>query len=123
LVNEKRESPKGTDAAYRFDYQLTNEKVEIRAQPINGSKTSSTARLVLPIISPTGEQVKQVTPNRIEIKKPEGLLIVEANVPLQIKDMEKERAFNMVPGVEAVPVFASFENDKGGEIICTINVQ
>ena len=123
LVNEKREAPKGTDVKYRFDYLLTDEKVEIRAQQINKSKTSSTARLVLPIVSPTGEEVKQSAPNRIEISKPEGLLIVEANVPLQIKKMEKERAFNMVPGVEAVPIFASFENDKGGEIICTIKVQ
>jgi hypothetical protein len=47
---------------------------------------------------------------------------VEANVSLQIKEMEKERAFNMVPGVEAVPIFASFENIKVDEIICTIRV-
>jgi hypothetical protein len=122
LVNENRQSPKGTGTKYRFSYLLDAEKVEIKVQQKSSSKTGSTARLVLPIISPTGEQVKQVTPNRIEITKPKGVLIVEANVPLQIKGMEKERAFNMVPGVEAVPIFASFENDKGGEIICTLKV-
>ena len=123
LVNENRQSPKGIDTKYRFSYLLNHEKVEIRAQQINDSKTLSPARLALPIVSPTGEQVKQISPNRIEINKPKGLLIVEANVPLQIKKMEKERAFNMVPGVEVVPVFAQFRNDKGEEIICTLKVQ
>ena len=123
LVNEKRQSPKGENSKYRFSYLLNHEKVEIRAEPINGFKTLSTARLVLPIISATGEQIIQKTPKRIEISKPEGLLILEANVPLQIKEMEKERAFNMVPGMEAIPIFAAFKNDKGGEIICTLKVQ
>jgi hypothetical protein len=36
--------------------------------------------------------------------------------------MEKERAFNMVPGVETVPVFISFDNNIE-EIICTLKVQ
>jgi hypothetical protein len=123
LVNENRQSPKEVDTKFRFSYLLNHEKVEIRAEPINSPKTFSTARLVLPIISPTGEQITQMTPNRIEITKPEGVLVLEANVPLQIKKMEKERAFNMVPGVEAVPIFATFENHEGGEIICTLGVQ
>jgi hypothetical protein len=122
LVNENRQSPNGENSKYQFDYLLDAEKVEIRAQQRNAAKKVSTARLVLPIISPTGEPVKQISPNRIEISKPGGLLIVEANVSLQIKEMEKERAFNMVPGVEAVPIFASFENIKVDEIICTIRV-
>ena len=122
LVNEKRESPKGIDAKYRFNYLFNHEKVEIRAQRISDTKTSSTAKLVLPVISPTGELVSQKSPNKIEINKPEGILIVEANVPLQIKKMEKERAFNMVPGVEVLPIIASFNNDKLKEIICTLRV-
>ena len=122
LVNENRQSPKGKDAKYSFNYLIDADKVEIRAQQINASINVSTAKLVLPIISPTGEKVQQISPKRIEITKPEGLLIVEANVPLQISEMEKERAFNMVPGVEAIPIFASFENDKVGEIICTVRV-
>jgi len=78
--------------------------------------------VLLPVISPTGELVSQKSPNKIEINKPEGILIVEANVPLQIKKMEKERAFNMVPGVEVLPIIASFNNDKLKEIICTLRV-
>ena len=122
LVNENRQSPKGIDLKYRLSYVLSDEKVEISAQPLNDYKKLSTARLVLPILSPTGEKITQNTPNRIEINKPEGMLILEANVPLQIKKMEKKRAFNMVPGVEAIPVFAEFENNRKEEIICTIKM-
>ena len=122
LVNENRQSPNGIDLKYRFSYILTDEKVEISAQPINDHKNLSTARLVLPILSPTGEKITQRAPNRIEFNKPEGMLILEANVPLQIKKMEKKRAFNMVPGVEAIPVFAEFENNRKEEIICTIKM-
>lgn len=50
-------------------------------------------------MSPSGEKVTQVSDRRIEIKKPGGTVVVESTVPLKIKQSEKGRIFNMVPGI------------------------
>ena len=73
---------------------------------------------VLPVISSSDESLRQVTPQRIEIEKPEGVLVVEANVPLSIENnrnavvkpnrLNKSRVFNLVPGFQAVPIIAKF---------------
>jgi hypothetical protein len=62
-------------------------------------------RLVLPLICPTGEKVTQ-SANRIEIPKPPGSVVIEANAPLRIEKTTRPRIFNLVPGFEAVPIIA-----------------
>ena len=47
----------------------------------------------------------------ITIQKPKGLVRVLANVPIKIKEMPKSRTFNMVPGVEALPLLVYFKGD------------
>ena len=69
--------------------------------------------LVLPIISPSGEKVDRVSKSRIEIKKPNGKIAVQANCPLRIQNTGRERIFNMVPGFEAVPIAADVKFDNG----------
>ena len=66
----------------------------------------------MPIISPTGEVVTIVNENEISIQKPEGLVTVKANVLLKIKEISGERTFNLVPGVEAIPIEVFFTKDK-----------
>ena len=57
---------------------------------------------------------------RIEIKKPQGTVVVEANVTLSIKASEKGRIFNMVPGMECVPIVARMPQERGMKVSCTI---
>jgi len=98
------------------------EKGVIRAKAVNtGARNNSTA-LAVPIISPSGERVSQPSSDRIEIFKPGGTVVVAANVPLEIRDTERDRSFNMVPGVQAVPIQAMLPADGTGEVICTITV-
>ena len=77
--------------------------------------------MVLPIISKSGEKVKQTSENRIEIEKPEATVIITSNAPIKIKEMKNERIFNQVPGVEVLPLLMFFTKDVT-EVSCTIEV-
>ena len=77
---------------------------------------------MIPIISPTGEEVRRVSDTRIEIVKPDGTVVIQCNVPMSIKKTEKDRVFNMVPGAEAVPIIVPLAKETDAEIRCTISV-
>ena len=112
------------DDVAKFDLQYTFDaaKTTITAKSSDGSIGKAGASLVLPIISPSGEQVRQVSARRIEITKPEGILVVESTVPLKIKATGKNRDFNMVPGCEAVPIIARLPEAPGMKAVCTVSV-
>ena len=56
------------------------------------------------------------------IQKPNGLVSVKANLPLKIKEIEGNRTFNMVPGVEAIPIEVFFDSDKNQHLEISISV-
>ncbi len=92
------------DIAYSCNANITKIKVstkqEIKAQ----------TAFVLPIISPSSEVVKVISANEITIKKPEGLVTIKANAPIKTKAIAGKRTFNMVPGVEALPLEVFFQD-------------
>lgn len=110
LKNEAREVVENTASDFELTYTCSSEKMQIVAKT-SQDITTQTA-FVLPIVSPTGEDVTQVNANEITIKKPKGVVTIKANVPIKIKDMPKSRTFNMVPGVEAVPIMAFFTEES-----------
>ena len=118
LTNREKEVLPNSEN-YQLKYILDKGKTLIKA--IRNSVLDNEDTLVIPIVSATGEKVVQLSENHIEIHKKEGVVVVEANVPLAIKKTKKERVFNMVPGVEAVPIIACFP-EFIQEIICTIKV-
>ncbi|KJF43527.1 glycoside hydrolase family protein [Draconibacterium sediminis] len=118
LKNESREVVENTASKFEIAYDFSAEMMRIQAKTTDEIKGQTA--FVLPIVSPTGEQVNQVSSNEITIQKPEGVVKVLANVPLRVKEMPRSRTFNMVPGVEAVPVVAAFEMNN--EIKITIEV-
>lgn len=122
LVNESRETFDNGTTGYQFTYLFDKNKIQIKAKKTGTANASLPVELVLPIVSPTGEKVEQTTPNQITIQKPSGTVILECNAPLGIKKTARDRVFNMVPGVEAVPISAAFEAGVE-EIICTIKIQ
>ncbi len=122
LQDEDRNTFDPLSSKYELTYRFDSSQVEIRAKAVNtGARNNSTA-LAVPIISPSGERVSQPSSDRIEIFKPGGTVVVAANVPLEIRDTERDRSFNMVPGVQAVPIQAMLPADGTGEVICTITV-
>jgi len=80
------------------------------------------ASLVLPLISPNHEKVTQVSNQEIEIEKEGGTVVVSANAPMTIKKTKRNRIFNMVPGMEAIPITIDFTGAIE-KVVCTISVR
>lgn len=110
LKNESHALAPNTASSFHLSYVCSKENIRITAS--TQQDITSLTTFTLPIISPTGEEVRHSPPNEISIQKPEGRVIITANVPLQIKKMTGDRSFNMVPGAEAVPIMAFFPEDK-----------
>jgi hypothetical protein len=106
LKNVNRQEVTGTAAAFDITYNCTTNKTAIKVTT-QQEITAQTA-FVLPIVSPSSEAVTQVSENEITIQKPEGLVTIKANAPIKTKEMEGKRTFNMVPGVEALPLEVFF---------------
>ncbi|MEN8857337.1 MAG: hypothetical protein ABF260_04660 [Flavobacteriaceae bacterium] len=110
LKNEAKEVVVETASDFTLNYICSREKLEIVAS--GHQEIKETTSFVLPIVSPIGEKVKQLSENSITIEKPNGTVKISANVPLKIKEMPKSRTFNMVPGVAAIPIIANFQKVK-----------
>ncbi len=118
LKSQKREVVTDTASTFNLSYECTDEVVQIKVK--SNEKITTPTAFVLPIISPNKEVVSKISDTEISIQKPEGLLTIKANAPIKIKEIEGNRTFNMVPGVEAIPFEVFFENDK--ELILEIKV-
>ena len=119
LKNEARETINETASDFSINYRYTEQKLEIEADTIQAIQKPTA--FVLPVVSPAGETVKQISENVITIEKPNGTVTISSNVKLGIKEMPGSRTFNMVPGVEAVPVIAYFDAGQK-EVIIRIEV-
>jgi hypothetical protein len=108
----------GEGSGYRVSYLIGEDGVTMHAEAADGPVGKQEATLILPLISKTGESVRLVSDRRIEIKKPEGTLVLESSAPLMIKPSKQGRIFNMVPGMECVPVLV--EMPKGKRVSCSI---
>lgn len=49
-------------------------------------------------------------------------MTITANVPLKIKEMAGSRTFNMVPGVEAIPIEAYFDKETNEALEISVSV-
>jgi hypothetical protein len=123
LLNEDRETAEGIEKPVRLDYLFGNEKAEIHCELPSPRAARMPFKLVVPIVSPSHEKVTQVSPTRIEIDKKLGIVVIESNAPMRIKKTERSRVFNMVPGVEAVPVEIPLSGKIGKKVWCTISVE
>ena len=123
LKDEDRNPVAETASAFKMIYTCDKDKIEIRAGNTEGKEITFPTAMVFPIISPRGEKVTQVSPRHIEVEKPEGKVVIESNVNLNIKETEKSRVFNMVPGAEAIPIIAWFPQGKSGDVVLSIHVK
>jgi hypothetical protein len=122
LLNESRSKPARGASECALTYRFAGDTVMIVAQASGAGSDAHRPRLVLPVISATGEQVALLTDRRIEIRKPEGRLVIEANQPLRIENTGRERIINPVPGFEAVPIVADVPTDMGARLECRFRV-
>lgn len=108
LKNEARTVVSETASNFNLIYKCSNHFLEIIAN--TQEEINHITTFVLPIVSPSNESVEQMSTNEIRIIKPNGTIKISSSVPLQIKKTPKGRIFNMVPGVEAIPVLVNFDN-------------
>ena len=115
LKKQTRETLNGSASEFKILYRCSENEIKLTAR--TEQKILEQTALVLPVISPAADEIIQITTKEITIQKPGGLLRIKSNVPLSIKNMPRSRTFNMVPGVEAVPIMAFFtENTQKVEI-------
>jgi hypothetical protein len=122
LRDEKRKPVEDDVSEFMLGYAFDTSGTTITAGSADGSVSKEDTTLVVPIISPSGEEVRQVSDRRIEITKPGGTVVVESSVPLSIKASEKGRIFNMVPGMECVPILVPLPRTEGMKATCRISV-
>ncbi|GAA4814745.1 hypothetical protein [Litoribaculum gwangyangense] len=103
------------DIAYKCSVDET--KIIIKSDKVITVPTA----FVLPIISPNHEVVSNISDTEITIQKPEGLVTIKANSPINMKALEGKRTFNMVPGVEALPFEIFFGENEVLEITIAIS--
>lgn len=120
LLDEARREPVQGRSGFLLEYRFDGETATIAAQAPDFGSSAGRPQLVVPLISPNGEKVMQPAPDRIEIHKPQGIVVIEANVPLRIQKTARSRIFNLVPGFEAVPIIAEIPPDARLE--CRIRV-
>lgn len=111
LLDKQRKAPARGNASCSLTYRFNSDAVIIAVNATGVGSGPARPRLVLPLISPNGEKVIQ-SANRIEIQKPQGTVVVDSNAPLRIEKTNRPRAFNLVPGFEAVPIFAEIPADS-----------
>ena len=114
LQDEDRNVVPDDVAPHAIHYRFDDDLVTMKAQATDKLAGDSQAVMVVPILSPTGEDVRQVSDNHLEIDKPGGTVVVKSNVPMSIGDTDKNRVFNMVPGAEAVVVSADLKDQADG---------
>lgn len=109
LKNEARQSIEDTASAFKIAYHSNADKIEIKVK--TKQKIKEKTAFVLPIISPSNESVTHISKYEITIKKPEGTVTITSSAPIKIKDIAGKRTFNMVPGVEALPLEMFFPEE------------
>ena len=118
LKNVDREEVQDTAMAFNISYKCSADMMEIHAntnQPIINPTT-----FVLPIVSSSSETVNRLNAKEITIQKPEGMVHIKSNMPLKVKEISGKRTFNMVPGVEALPIEVFFEDNNHLHISITV---
>jgi hypothetical protein len=90
--------------SYRLEYFITEEAITIIAKATGQLPSSTSLQFILPVVSRSTEAITQSSSNSIRITKPKGILTVHTDAPQGFESIPKERTFNLVPGLEAIPL-------------------
>lgn len=107
LKNAANEPITASAATFKLTYACSEESVEVTAETDQTLEVPTA--FVFPIISASTEIFNQINEKEIHVIKEGGTVKILSNVPLKVKEMERKRIFNMVPGMEAIPILAFFD--------------
>jgi hypothetical protein len=112
LVDVEGHDPPGASADCRLDY-----RIEPGAVTLSAATRAPGARLIVPIVSADGEAVDLGRDGSVRIARPGGVVTLTAG-GARFGGVG-ERAFNHVPGMQAVPLSAALPGG-GAEVIIRI---
>ena len=101
LVDAQQREPGGGAMNFRLMYLLSADTCAIRIEP--HPAVSGKWSLVLPLVSAQSETVRRLTERSCEVIKHAGRVTIESSSTLRIHELARSRAFNLVPGFQAVP--------------------
>jgi len=104
ILTAKHHPVPGGGVTYRLQYAIAATGVTITALASGSLPPNATLQLILPIVSPSTEAVAQPDSNTVRITKPKGTLTVRTDAPNTFAAIPKQRTFNLVPGLEAIPL-------------------
>jgi hypothetical protein len=110
LLSASRVPLPGAGATYHMTYRIAETAVEITASA-SGAESSARLQFVLPVVSRSDEAVDHSQPGSIRITKPKGTLTVETDAPQGFEALPAERTFNLVPGLECLPIIVPMRPD------------
>jgi hypothetical protein len=96
LKNEDQQTAGKGSPDTEISYQFMNDVLIIKAAC---KSSAANLRYLLPIVSKNNEEIRKISDRKIEIRKEQAVVSVEADRPMKFRN---ERAFNFVPGLEAV---------------------
>ncbi len=116
LLSAEKKDPTEGPCHFEIVYQLTREKFSMIARPLD--ETTADWSLVVPIIAKSDEVARQVAPSHWEVTKPAGRLLVTSPLPVARIEGCGERVFNLVPGMEALPL--QMISNGANRVECTL---
>jgi hypothetical protein len=106
LQSIKHALPQAGEIQYRLDYCFSKDTVKLSASIISGAREG--VRLIVPVIATQRELAKHVDAQTISIQKPDGLLHVKTDLEKGFEKLALDgRVFNLVPGLECLPIVLS----------------
>jgi len=117
LLDKEQQPPPAEAISRTINYRIDERTVTFSVPP--GPATEGGLRLVLPLVSASTDRVQRIDKKTIHVIKPGGRVVMRGTGPLLIRETKRERVFNMVPGVQALPVY--FEVGEEG-VSCRVTV-
>lgn len=112
VLDSYRRVPKGGEVLYHLTYTLSLDGVEITATANGETANLSNLHLIVPVVSRNSEALDQPDRQTVRITKARGVLTVHTNLATGFGTVLQERTFNLVPGLEAIPLTVNLEVGK-----------
>ncbi len=112
MLDNYHRPPKEGELLYHLTYTLSENGVEMTATANGETAGSANLRLMIPIVSPSNETMEQPDAQTVRITKRMETLTVLTDADEGFGVAPKDRTFNLVPGLEAIPLTLSLQPGK-----------
>ncbi|HEX8710242.1 MAG TPA: hypothetical protein VF730_00125 [Terracidiphilus sp.] len=112
MLDRYHQPPRSGEVLYHVTHTLSENGVEMTAEASGEIASPANLRLIVPVVSRSSEAMDQPDAQTVRITKPKGTLTVHTDAAAGFGTVAKERTFNLVPGLEAIPLMVTMEPGK-----------